>query len=208
MSALAQLSPEENEGLAAAVEALPAFANVPSIEDAATEALAGTDVQAIGLVAALLSLRGQTREIAARDIAQQLVASPTLEIEPDRRDAFIDCVSRLLESDAIATTAIAVDLQTQHSRNFASARVFTDIRPVFRGDVGQRPAGAVLSEVLLIETWDRDGEGESLYIALDEADLLQLQDVISRALKKTETLKTLLSGASLDVFSLDDESEE
>ena len=117
-----------------------------------------------------------------------------------------DRASALLETAAIGTTAIAVDLQTQHARNYQQARILTDIRPVFPDAIDEAPTGAVIVEVLQIQTWTRDGESETLVVALDEKDLTQLEQVVDRALKKTATLRRFLEKAELTYFQLEEEA--
>ncbi len=57
---------------------------------------------------------------------------------------------------------------------------------------------------LQVDTWDRDGNTDTLHVAMDEADLRTLRDVIDRALRKTATLRELLSQQKLTLFELDE----
>ncbi len=106
----------------------------------------------------------------------------------------------MLSIESLATTASAVDVQTQHERPFHSARVFTDIRPVFGEDATVAPTGAVLSNVLKLEFFGESGRIQSRYFALDHADVKFLRDVLDRALDKTATLKAFLGATGLSHF--------
>jgi hypothetical protein len=97
-------------------------------------------------------------------------------------------------------------LQTQNPRNFQSARIVTDIRPVFSDKVSAPPLGAVIVETLQIQTWTRDGSSELIFVSMDETDLLQLRETVDRALVKTRTLSTLLSDQNLPYFELEKEA--
>jgi hypothetical protein len=59
-------------------------------------------------------------------------------------------------------------------------------------------------EVLQLQTWNRDGATETLYIAMDEADLIELRGVMDRALDKTATLREMLEEQELTCFELDE----
>jgi hypothetical protein len=206
---LAQLEPAESDRLITALAALPKFAPVSDVQRTAREAL-GVELAptADALTAALLSLRGQMRDMSANDIAEAVARSSDLALEPTAREALRQRALSLLQAECVSTTSIAVDLQTQHQKNFQSARIFTDVRPVFQDDVDDRPLGVVISEVLQVQTWTRDGESEAIFIAMDEADLVQLRKVVDRALRKTGTLKSMLNDQDLAYFELEDGGDE
>jgi hypothetical protein len=108
----------------------------------------------------------------------------------------------------LSTTAVATDLQTQNPRNFQSAKIVTDIRPVFDDEVQARPRGAVIVETLQIQTWTREANIELIFVSMDEQDLTQLREIIDRALFKTKTLRTLLDEQSLPYFELEKEGSQ
>ncbi len=92
----------------------------------------------------------------------------------------------------------------QHDRNFQSARIFTDLRPLFETDPEQAPSGAVIVEMLQLETWSGDGRTETVRVAMDRADLLELRGVIERAIKKTDSLRQLMEASGVANFELGD----
>lgn len=163
----------------------------------------GQTAQAERLVPALLSLRGQLRGTPPERLAEALSGSADLDLGSDARKRLRDRVAALLGSAAITSTASAVELLTQHERNYQTARVFTDIRPIFERDVTDPPTGAVIVEMLQIQTWDREGQSETLYVALDESDLREIKEVVERALEKTDTLRSFLAEQSIAYFELD-----
>lgn len=184
------------------LEALPAYAPVTDLQ---RELSAAVGDAGSGLAAALLSLRGQLRTWTASEIGAALSQSRDIEIDPEARPLLQERTSALLQTAALSSTAVAVDLQTQHERNYQAARVFTDVRPVFADDVEDRPTGAVIVEMLQLQTWTRDGDAETIFVALDEKDLAQLQGVVDRALKKTATLRDFLDEKGLAYFRLEED---
>ncbi|HMJ03891.1 MAG TPA: hypothetical protein VK506_13190 [Conexibacter sp.] len=204
LTALADLPESDAQRLVDAIAALPKFSSVSEIQAAARQALEDeAGGRADLLIPPLLSLRGQIRNKPGDQLSEVLSLSTDLDLPDDARARLRVRAGAILASPALATTAIAIDLQTQHHRNFQGARIFTDLRPVFQEDVDESPSGAVIVETLQIQTWDRDGDRETLFCALDETDLLELRDVVERALKKVATLKRMLDDQGLPYFELD-----
>lgn len=205
LTEFARLPDEVSQALLDALSSVKSFAPVRDIEAAARGVLDddGSNLSS-RLIPPLLSLRGQIRDLPATKIADRLSNSADLDLDEAERQRLAQRVASLLDVDALKTTAVGIDLLTQHARNFATARIYTDIRPLFLEDPDEEPTGAVIVETLQLETWSRDGETETLYIAMDEADLLELQETIRRALKKTGTARKLLRQSSISCFDLDE----
>jgi hypothetical protein len=190
--------------LTEAVGQVPAYSPVSAIEASARAALEPWGASGrVALVPVLLALRGQLREQSPSQIAHLLADSADLDLDGEARTRLEQRCEALLSTPAINTTSVAVDLQTQHDQNFQSARIFTDVRHVFE-DVEQKPTGAVIVQMLQIQTWDRSGGSDALVIAMDERDLLSLKAVVERALKKTETLRRTIADQGIHHFELED----
>jgi len=155
-----------------------------------------------GLIRAVLSMRGQLRNATPQGIAAAVASSIDI-AEPDTQRQLEERLERLLLSLALTSTAYAIELMTQYHRNFGSVRVLTDIRPVFVEDAQNEPAGVVLTETLQLQTWGRDGETQTLFVGLDEADLVEMAQVIDRALTKAETIKEMLARQGTTLFEMD-----
>jgi hypothetical protein len=61
--------------------------------------------------------------------------------------------------------------------------------------------------MLQLQTWDRDGDLETLFVALDERDLTQLADVVDRGLKTSAALRKFLEENGLTYFQLEEDDE-
>jgi hypothetical protein len=203
LTELAQLPEDRFDRLVDALASLPAFAPVADIRAAAAQALDVAPDPADELVLPLLALRGQIRNKPAERIAETLSSSTDLDLPADARERLAKRVEAVLKTEVFSTTGIGIELLTQFPRNYQVARIFTDIRPLFHDDVEDRPTGAVIVETLQIQTWNRDGGQETLFVAMDEADLVELQGVVKRALKKTATVRAFLEDQGIGYFELD-----
>jgi hypothetical protein len=83
-----------------------------------------------------------------------------------------------------------MNVLTAHERIFLTARIFSDIRPVF-GDSIESASAAVVVHNLKI-TVRRNEKEEDIFIALDNNDLRELKEVVDRAEKKTKALASIL----------------
>ncbi len=91
----------------------------------------------------------------------------------------------------LGLTAKSVTLLSEHEHRWCSGRVLTDLRPVFGDNPETFPAGVVITHVLRVHYHDADDLKE-FYLALDEDDLSELADIISRAQVKAQSLRALL----------------
>ena len=206
LATLAQLPEDVASRLVEAIGALEAYSPVSRIQKA-TETILGNGAspgeKQLGLP--LLALRGQLRQATPDDIAERLSQSSDLDLDPTSRANLRSRAAAILATPVYETTAVATDLQTQNGRNYQSARIVTDVRPIFQEDIDHPPTGAVLVETLQIQTWTRDGGSELIFVSMDETDLKQLKLTIDRALHKTETLKTFINEKGLSYFELEKE---
>jgi hypothetical protein len=201
---LATLPDESAERLISGLQNIAPFQTVEELRAVVRDALEQADGElADWLIPALLSLSGQLRGEPGIQLAAVLSESADLDLPSDARTQLRSRMETILATDALKSTAIAVELLTQHHRNYQTARVLTDIRPVFSSDVHDRPNGTVIVETLQLQTWDREGNSETLYIAMDKADLLELRSVIDRALEKTDTIDKWLGTQGIARFELD-----
>lgn len=204
MSELADLPEEHARKLIGAIQTADTFQPVGQLRDAARAALPVDSAdQADRLVPSLLSLSGLARTYSAEAIADSVARSIDLDLSTEARDRLHKRLEALLSAEALSTTADAVELLTQHPHNYQTARIISDIRPVFSGEVDEQPTGAVIVDVLQLQVWDRDGQTDTLYVAMDEPDLQQLKKVVDRALAKTKTLRAFLGDQGVKHFELD-----
>jgi hypothetical protein len=126
--------------------------------------------------------------------------------DPAETSKLRERISQLLSLDhSLGVSAKATQLLISHKNPLLTARIFTDVRPVFTGDENPTPRAAVVVHTLQLVT-GTDGRELSHYIALDSEDLKTLKRVVDRAIRKEASLKTIMS--SLPLVEIREEVEE
>lgn len=169
---LAEADDDVAEAFEAALAKSPAYQTVAQLQEAVPEQMREREARAAdALIPCLLSLasNSQTRDPAT--LAKPISQSPNLELTPAQRETLEHRLTSLLHSLAIESTGHAIEILTQNATNYASSRVFTDVRHVFSRDPTRPPTGAAIVEVLQLQTWSPDGSSDTTYVAMDEADL-------------------------------------
>lgn len=205
------------EAISEALRAAPDYSAPSALVEAVTAATGATDpeLDGEGLIQTLVSLRSQTwlEDVADEDAAilaltRDVAASPDVGIEvEDQRAAFAERLARLLDMASIATVASALDVVGEGERIFGSARILTDIRPVFGPEPEQRPRAAIIVNTLKIDCFTAQGT-EEFFVVLEADDLDSLKEVVDRAITKTQTVRGLLRDAQITDFRSDGRSDD
>lgn len=208
LSRLGRIDEVEAAALVAAFAKLRAYLTVDALAAAARQAAPSLD-PVDDVIVTLLGLTTETRHLQSEEIGH-LVAESLDGILDETGldiDRVVDVVAQLTATRALRTSANAHEVLAQHDRNFQGARIFTDLRPLFDTDPEQPPSGAVIVEMLQLETWSGDGATETVRVAMDRTDLLELRAVIDRAIKKTDSLRRLMEESGIANFDLEDHEE-
>jgi hypothetical protein len=105
-------------------------------------------------------------------------------------------LERLLSIDTLHIVSKAARLQRDGERLYCSAKIISDVRPVFGADPSTRPLGAVLTHVLQIG-YHEGADHKEFHIILDSDDLTALGDLVRRAQAKDKSLREFLKSAEL-----------
>jgi hypothetical protein len=105
-------------------------------------------------------------------------------------------LSQLISVDSLRLVAKARSVLMKHAQTFSSARIVSDIRPVFGDAVEDSPVGAVIIHMLNI-VYYKSGERQDFVVALDTKDIQLLFDALNRATKKTESLESVITSTSM-----------
>lgn len=106
-------------------------------------------------------------------------------------------LTKLLGLEKIDLSAKAMSVQLEQQRSLTSARILTDIRPIFGSDASKPLAGTVLVHNLKIE-YVESGEEKEFFVALDKRDIQLLIDVLTRAQQKESNIKQFLAKSNLN----------
>jgi hypothetical protein len=107
-------------------------------------------------------------------------------------------LAALLKTKSVRISSRADDVQHEEPNVFTTARILSDLRPVFDPETAE-PHGALIIHKLKV-TYFHDGEYSDIYISMDNADLKLLRSILDRAEKKTEALKSIMDKAALTYF--------
>jgi hypothetical protein len=97
---------------------------------------------------------------------------------------------------SLGITSKALEVMRQHQKVFCNARILSDLRPVFKEQVDEGPAAAVIIHNLRI-AYHAPDDIEEFFVAMSRENLLNLRAVIERALKKEESLRKFVDSISL-----------
>lgn len=129
------------------------------------------------------------------------------EIKPENWNNYFNFYKRLFSIDSIALIAKSRMIISDHDHLFTSAKVYTDIRPVFKSDLSVEANAALLYHSLKINYHSHDSrENKSIYFALDKTDLRDLKDIIERALMKEKNLNRLFKKKDLILIKKEEDS--
>jgi hypothetical protein len=106
-------------------------------------------------------------------------------------------LAQLLDIGTLDATRKARDLLVEHEHTLHSARILTDIRPVFGPNPDDDPTGALIVHMLKLSYHDESEDVKEIYIALDTGDSDYLIDMFRRAESKAESLKRVLERAKV-----------
>ncbi len=147
-----------------------------------------------------LSVEEFAKTLADAAVSQSPKKTP---ITTDEKNTLLIRVTRLLELKASLTiTSKALDVLTDAERLFFTAKILTDVRPVFDED-GKNVEGAVIMHNLRIH-YGQDNEHRDFFVALDTSDIKELRSVLDRADKKAESLQALLGRAKVSYLKIEE----
>lgn len=109
---------------------------------------------------------------------------------------FKERLSQLLSIDSLQLIAKAHDVLIEHAHTFSTARIISDIRPVYGDKAEEPPRAAVLVHMLNL-TYFSSGERQEFIVALDTKDIHYLMDMLERAKTKTESLKAVIASTNM-----------
>jgi hypothetical protein len=104
---------------------------------------------------------------------------------------------QLLNNQKLLNAQNASSLLLDHERIFSRARVLTDLRPVFSGTPAEVITGGLVVHTLKVSFYKADGSTDEFFVALDDDDIDQLSEVLTRAKVKGTQLRKAIDGTSI-----------
>lgn len=197
---LAQLTDAEAGEVIDALNGTAPLADRDRLLDALDATSPFADDGAGGVVDALIGIHGlRSAEGWGIDETARAIAWSLDDLDDAARSRLVARLVRALESEGLLLTSKALDVLTDHDRVYLEARILTDLRPVFLDDPTSGIQAGVIVHTLRINHLV-DGAEASFYVALDEADLEDLQGTLDRAVEKADHLRGFAAQAELDLY--------
>lgn len=115
--------------------------------------------------------------------------SPLLEEASSRCDSFKRNFAQLLECKTLEIASKAGMLLREHAQTYCSARILSDIRPIFGESVEAVPIAATVVHTLKV-AYHQGDELKDFFLAMSTKDVRKLRELLDRADAKAESLKT------------------
>ena len=157
------------------------------------------------LFAMHLALEGVpiSTEQFAKNLSDDVFSEQKLPIDEADRDILKDRLTKLFELKAsLGLTAKALDILTDAQHLFYTAKILTDIRPVFNEE-GKVIEAAVIVHNLLIHYGDA-GDHKNFFVHMDTDDIKQLRAVLDRADQKAKALQALLQRSEVSYLDVEE----
>ena len=103
----------------------------------------------------------------------------------------------------VAITAKAVDVITEHKHTYCTARILSDIRPIFSRKAESAEAAVIVHNLQIGYHDGGSGEHKEFYVTLDTDDIIALKDGLKRADKKTLVLESILKHSSVQYLKVE-----
>jgi hypothetical protein len=197
-----KLSQAQFKALVAALAAVPLSVDTDDFEKAVAPKIQLFSKSPDALLKAIVALN-VTRahsEPPLPEFVANTIESLQEELPTDGEATAKQRLTELLEIDSLTVASKGIHLSIDRERIFQHARILTDARPIFGPQVTAAPAAMLITQTLKLSFF-QDDRMIDLYIALDEDDISELQEVLTRAKTKATTLKNLLTSANVKVVS-------
>lgn len=211
LSALLQMPCEQRRNFVDAVRVAPTCREPSELVaelEAATDLGGKTLLRIVRMLVSLYDAKqqGPFNEFAS-EVCEAAQISGTEALRPYEGDwkSFEEDLTNLLAADsAFGMMAKVQEVRRQYPHLYCTARVLSDIRPVFGPEASEKPLVGAVVHTLRITY--HEGKGvEELYVALDASDLRSLRAVINRALQKDRTLGDLISESGMSCLGVESE---
>lgn len=209
--------PEQNmQQLCVALEKAHPTLTITMLASQASEGVKGVSVgdieDILSSIRSLVILQ-ETTQISLDQTVQEIskvIESGSIEklkFADGDQEEFSKRVKRLLRIESVITTSLSADLLTEFENLYLSARVLTDIRPVFGSAIEPTPKAAIVIHSLHFHYHFGDaGEHKDFYLALDNEEIGFLITELQRAQKRAAGIKTLLNEAKVIILSNEKDS--
>ena len=204
MARVAAISAERFEALKSCLGPVEGDLSTSQVAGQIAAALEAAD-EAGALLDALIGARafgrraGLSRESAAREVAD----STLLDLSDPERRTLADRLTALFDVPTLDLLAHASSLRAEDEYAYCTARILSDLRPMFGPNADVTPSSAIIRHSLKFEV-HIDGRIESVVISINDRALEELAASVDRAIAKAESLKEIANQAGLRIVDLEE----
>jgi hypothetical protein len=210
---ISQLDDRTVQALRSVLDSVPVSEDLsPKSMLSAASALAKDEVKSLRPVAEALFALYRVK-VSSNVTSSQFVDDITEAMEEGEhsvstkdRERLHENLRALLGAESFTLLSKVRNLQIEDERVFCSARILTDLRPVFGVDVEAGPKAMIVVHKLKLGYHEaRSNSHDEIHISLDASDLRTLKDVVDRAMEKAKALQQ--SERTLPLFGVESAME-
>lgn len=197
---LASLSDEQFRDLCKALESIPLEIRHHSIfaeREVAPASISPSDMETIKTGFFPVLMAASSVPVPVSEYISDVVEAVEEEDGPLPDSSLLeDRLNQILTVPSTELVAKAYDVITEHGCTYASARILSDIRPVFGENVEEQPKAVVIVHMLNIN-YSESGDKKTFVVALDNKDIDDLSKLLERAKKKIDSLKLVIASTGI-----------
>lgn len=119
-------------------------------------------------------------------------------VQPNQERQLRERLLLVLDIEPLNIQTKAVLLRLENEHRYCSARIISDVRPIFGSDPAAPPLAVMIGHTLRI-AYHEDEDLREIYFALRPHDLKELQNAMNRAVEKEKSLQATLSAANVKI---------
>jgi hypothetical protein len=164
------------------------------------------------IIRMLLSLYTAREDKAASELAgeicdaAQALGNEKLKPKDGNWEGFRTQLTSLLSlDDSLGIVSKALNVMREHAHVYCTARVLTDVRPIFKQKISDAP-NAVIIHTLRVSFHEGDRhETSDFFVAMDTQDLRELRTIIDLAIQKEVVLKSVIARSEMEHLEVESE---
>jgi hypothetical protein len=152
-------------------------------------------IASITSLSAVRASAGVSLEQFIADICESLHEQD--ELKADQEPRFRERLTRVLSIDILNIKAKAIALSNEHEHLFCSARIVTDMRPVYGDDPSAPPEAMTITHILKIHYHAAGNRIHEIYLGIGSSDIEEIREVLDRAKEKAKSLQASLESTKI-----------
>jgi hypothetical protein len=157
------------------------------------------------IVEAIFSLYFARRdlELSSTELARGISEAEELHIPSERREIFANRLINFLAFDhSLGVASKAIEVLREREHLLCTARIITEVRPIFGEQPTERPSAALIIHTLRV-SYHESGDIKEFFVDMDTSDIAILRRLLDRAEAKEQSLKDVLGEAGIPNLNME-----